>query len=311
MKRIFRLQLTFLQNCAKVILDSLVRNMTLLILRSSVIRRRSKMRGFTLIEILLGLTIFAVIGLSLYTTFANGIQLSRQSEQLENLYREARWTYDILAADLENMVSYQFPIDKGDTHRVIVREATSRNVTVLSGELSGSQFGDEGYQQGSFWGDKTSLSFIIPTEHGLRTVRYYLSDVSEDEIFKTEVGETFSQNVDIELQNVSEKRVHSLIREEGPFVGFENLDDSSGRQKEILSRRVLEGSLNFSYAKFSGEQGGEDSELIRWFDFWNEQNLPLGVQAELMFANPNDPEQPLTVSKNIMVPIIAWGTKRY
>ena len=95
-----------------------------------------------MIELLLGAVNFAMAALTLFGIFTNGINLHAKVRQAGTLYEEARTMVDTLTADLENMVPYHFP-----------------------SEITGARLG-------SFRGDKTGFSLILPAATGLKEVDY-------------------------------------------------------------------------------------------------------------------------------------------
>ncbi len=64
--------------------------------------------AFTLIELILGLSIFSIISLCLYGVFSGGIQVNRKSKNQNDFYREIRMSFSLMEKELENMVSYGF-----------------------------------------------------------------------------------------------------------------------------------------------------------------------------------------------------------
>ena len=75
-------------------------------------------------------------------------------------------------------------------------------------------------------------------------------------------------------------------------------------EKEVLSQHVQEGSLRFSYAyRDEKDPGGK----IIWKDQWKETFNPAGVRVEIVFINPDNPSQPLTVQRDILIPTGSWG----
>ena len=60
--------------------------------------------GFTLIEMVVSLTIFSVISLSVYSSFAGGITVWRKAEEFSSVYQTARLVLDSMALELTNTV---------------------------------------------------------------------------------------------------------------------------------------------------------------------------------------------------------------
>ena len=187
--------------------------------------QQKKRRGFTLIELIVGLAIFAVIALTLYSTFAQGINLNRRARHADNMCREIRWALETIALDLENMVEYQY-------------------VDATTGEA-----------RGSFTGDETSLSFILPTDSGLKKIRYYLKSPEDVEVHQVIVNRTARNKGTITTRyEETAQRTRLLVREEIPLFDLTQSTDDDEEGIEILSQYVQEGKWHLFYAH--GSDGG-------------------------------------------------------
>lgn len=62
--------------------------------------------GFTFIELMLAVSIFAIVAVVIYSTFNTGISAWKKAEVAQNLYQDIRLTLDKMAEDLENAVKY-------------------------------------------------------------------------------------------------------------------------------------------------------------------------------------------------------------
>lgn len=63
-----------------------------------------KEQGFTLIELVVSLTIFSVISLPIYSSFAGGISVWRKAREFSSVYQTARLLLDHMAMELKNAV---------------------------------------------------------------------------------------------------------------------------------------------------------------------------------------------------------------
>jgi type II secretion system protein J len=63
-------------------------------------------KSFTLIELLIALSIFAVIAVTLYSTFFAGISVWRRSGEGSDAYQDMRTAFDDIARDLKNMAYF-------------------------------------------------------------------------------------------------------------------------------------------------------------------------------------------------------------
>src|SRR3569833_3026891 len=62
--------------------------------------------SFSLVELLLGLLIFSIIALTLYSMFSTGLKVDEKSHYISQSYQEARLSFDMLSQDLENAFIY-------------------------------------------------------------------------------------------------------------------------------------------------------------------------------------------------------------
>ena len=62
----------------------------------------TKARGFTFIELLIAVSIFAVVAIALYSTFFAGISVWKRSGEDGNIYQDARFVFDDITKDLKN-----------------------------------------------------------------------------------------------------------------------------------------------------------------------------------------------------------------
>ena len=97
--------------------------------------------GFTLVELLLGLAISAIIGLSIYNMFWSAMKLDDKMRRVHDNYMEVLMADQGLTHDLENAINLDF--------------STSYPDAVI------------------FDGQKTELSFLTQTSRGIKRVRYY------------------------------------------------------------------------------------------------------------------------------------------
>src|SRR3989338_11130298 len=224
-------------------------------------------KGFTLIEIILGISIFALIALTFYSVFSNGIRINSRANKDEQLYRELRWSLDTLASDLENMVSY------------------------------------EGYNEnvGPFQGTQQGLSLALPTESGLKLIRYSLDSPDAGKVFETRIGEHTSKNKRIVVNYTEEEKIEFLVRDQTPLLRSAENNKDDEDTPEILSTHVVPGSLKFSYGGEDKKANGEKD--FTWKNEWKDVHFPSVVRIELSFVDPDDPGTPLRVQKDIFVPV--------
>ncbi|MBM3251331.1 MAG: prepilin-type N-terminal cleavage/methylation domain-containing protein, partial [Candidatus Omnitrophica bacterium] len=114
--------------------------------------KKKSLKGFTLIEILIVLTIFSVVALSLYSTFFSGTSVWRRSEDLNRIYQEARWSLDTIANELRNAVI----LDYSNIYPDFV----------------------------VFEGGSDKISFLGITDDGIKKISYFLENENSGHVLK-------------------------------------------------------------------------------------------------------------------------------
>ena len=225
-----------------------------------------KNSAFTLIELLLGLSIFALIIVSIYSVFWGGIRLSRRAQEQGDVYREARWALELIDQELQNAVLYNFT-------------KSYKDKTAFSGE-------------------KNQLTFILAKEDGLKVVTYHLVSPEQGQIHKVSIGETITHNVDTVIKSsTTEAKINYLVREELKFVDYlNNVADSKDTQ--ILATNVSQDSLKFSFAS----QEGKENKKIVWKSTWNTVDLPFTVRVAINLQSLEKPYRRLALTKDIFLP---------
>ena len=66
--------------------------------------KTKNVRGFTLMELLVALSIFSVVVLAIYSTFSVGMTARERGEKASDLYQEARMILDRMATEIRNTV---------------------------------------------------------------------------------------------------------------------------------------------------------------------------------------------------------------
>lgn len=238
-------------------------------------------KGLSIVELLISISIFSIVSLTLYSTFANGLRLSKQANRNEQFYRGVRWSFDTVTQDLENMIPYNLPeVEEGSIHEVIVEGQTSLDA-------------DE--QKMSFYGSKNKISLLLATKQGLSIVRYYLDDPEDALINKTTLGFRSDKNVDIDLKNSQSVNMVSFVREEMPLVVLDQQGQTQQPFVEILSQNVEAESLQFQYL--------QKKENDKWLATWEEDFFPAGVRIKMVFCDPNEPMNKHEYYKNILIPL--------
>lgn len=223
-------------------------------------------KAFTLLEVLLSVCLVSIILTCVYATFWGGLRLNAQADRDSRIYREVRWSFDVIKKDLENMVTYDFTNSYPD--RV------------------------------SFVGKDDEIVFMVSSPEGLKFVRYYVSSEPQGKIHKVLIGQTYKRNIDMAVESgVTSYKKAFLMREESPFVDF--LTNSTENQKqEVVSDQVRDNSLSFEF----GEIKEESSSDVTWSKEWQQPKLPQEVKVTLDFILGKNSTQVLTLTKDIILP---------
>lgn len=84
--------------------------------------RRFRIQGFTFIELMIAVSIFAVVSVAIYSTFNTGISAWRKAQKSQDIYQDVRLVLEKMVLDLENAVIYsldpEFSNFKGKENRI-------------------------------------------------------------------------------------------------------------------------------------------------------------------------------------------------
>jgi len=146
----------------------------------------------------------------------------------------------------------------------------------------------------------------VPTDQGLRVVRYSLQEPAQTRVHKVIVGGTRSKLDTVVADRVERVAVQYLTRSSIPLKlghdvqAAEKEMDAQPEVVEVLSTRVLANSLKFSFAYLgSGETG---SDLV-WKEEYSASELLRGVRVEFRLLNPQPGQPVILVQKDILIPI--------
>ena len=227
--------------------------------------------GFTFIEMLIGISIFAVVALTLFTVFWTGVKVSHRSEDSNRVYREARWAFDRIADDLESAVPYQFRNSYPDRL--------------------------------AFSGTSDSVTFIVPQEDGLTAVEYTLKEIDLGAVHKTVLGNRHANVKSIEADyNEDAVKAAAFVRKGVSFAEHLQSVSFSEVKGSILTVLLkLEEGVSFSYARKTDEQ-------LVWKEEWKEESLPFLVRIKFTFLDPQNEGKYMVLRKDIFIP--AGGTTK-
>lgn len=232
---------------------------------------RIKEKGFSLIELLLGLAIFSAVTACIYGTFWGGIALSRRSQKEGVVDQQIRLAVDLISKDLENMVFYDFAASYPEAS--------------------------------SFDGRRDVLTLLSASAGGLKFIRYYLDFPDRARVHKVVIGGTSSRNTAVVIRREENERAKFFMREEWDFADYLNDAGPQNGATEVIARDLTEDGLRF----FFGYWEDEDKGTYRWENEWGQTFLPRAVRVEMDFLAPDSPPGTRTIGKNIFIPQGTWG----
>jgi prepilin-type N-terminal cleavage/methylation domain-containing protein len=219
--------------------------------------------GFTMIELLLGLTLFSLMAATLYGTYAGSMKIHRRSENLNDVYREARWVYQKIEKDLDAAVEFDFASGYPDLF--------------------------------AFTGEKERVVFLIANRQGLQMIEYSLEDEDYGQITKTVIGQRTSKNQRVDVRvTETQTQVKKLVRKEWPLIDFLQASRGEPAEVDILSSKVTDGGLEFSFAMREAGTGN-----ISWESEWAENGLPAGLRVGITFMDQDN--KTVTLNKDVLI----------
>ncbi|MBF0384387.1 MAG: prepilin-type N-terminal cleavage/methylation domain-containing protein [Candidatus Omnitrophica bacterium] len=222
-------------------------------------------KSFTMIELLLALSIFAVIASGVYSIFWSGLKLSHRAQLKTSVYKEARLAINLMTRELENMLYYDF--------------------------------GEKYPNKASFFGTESSISFLTESDEGLKAVSYYLVSPSDGTAHTVIIGDIYKKNVAFEIKDEKLERLNFLVREEKLFVDYLNNAEGQSGSLEVVSANVKEGGLKFSYGYSAG---GDNTSIVRK-GTWKGKYIPSDVRMEIDFINRLDPKRSMNIKRGVLI----------
>ncbi|NTV29633.1 MAG: prepilin-type N-terminal cleavage/methylation domain-containing protein [Candidatus Omnitrophica bacterium] len=227
----------------------------------------SNRRGFTLVEVLLGLLMLSFVSLCVYGTFWTGMMLSRRLDRQKTVFRQSQLVLNRFARDVGKAVAYDF---------------------------SGSY-----PDKVAFDGRNDSLVFIQRDHGALKAVRYYLETPGQGLVKKTILGEHYKKNVSVTQSSQTAIADLALVREEASFAEFLAGGFPSDSVKELMVARIAPDTLKLDYARSISNGSG-----LSWSTEWNNSSLPAVVRLSfgVLDYSENGP-QTVSFDKSALIPI--------
>ncbi len=226
----------------------------------------SNRRAFTLLELLLALTVFGIIASSLFAVFHNGMRIQKRVDAINFFNREVMWALDQFQYDIENAVDYDF-----------------------SGTLSLEE-------ELPFKGQNDTISLITITDRKLEVISYFLADPKQSQTFVTVFNPDGPQD-----SVTSEDTTQLLIRKRQPLRDYLSGDDLN-IEEEILSRRIKSEGLTFSFLRYMDAQSTDGQDVIeegqsKWVSIWEDAEMPYIVRMNFDYVPRTEEEKAIEISR--------------
>ncbi len=228
---------------------------------------KTQKNAFTLIEILLAVTLFSIVALSLYGVFSSGMKIQSKIEGASVLYGESFWSLEKMAKDLENAVSYSY-------------------ANSYPGRLA-------------FLGEENKVSFLIATDSGLRAVSYFSEPFEESFMHKVVVGGHSSKNAKVVTSREESEKDDMLLRTEKSFIEDLNVASDEKKCRQVMISHIKKGSLQFFYAYLEGDA---QAPTVSWKKSWNKDYLPSGVRIQLTCVNSRKKGEDFVLQRDVYIP---------
>jgi prepilin-type N-terminal cleavage/methylation domain-containing protein len=226
-------------------------------------------KGFTLVEILLGLSITAIIGLSVCNLFWSGMKLDDRLKRLHENYLEVLMANQSMTKDLENAIYLDLSTSYPD--------------------------------QKAFEGKKNELAFLVPTESGIKRVRYYSGTLDWGRVTKTIVGKKVGHLSKITLNQTDALPIEFLLREEMDLSDWLN-ETKDKSTTQIVAAGLKKGTFNCQYAAFD-----KDLKKLSYLDHWDNRKLPAAVSCNINIYNAEKPQADNIFKRDMFLAPVGLG----
>ncbi|MBF0490283.1 MAG: prepilin-type N-terminal cleavage/methylation domain-containing protein [Candidatus Omnitrophica bacterium] len=231
------------------------------------------LQGFTLIEVLLGLTIFSIIALTLYNTFQMGLKVDYRSKEINQGYQEAYDAFALMSKDLENALVYDFSASYP--------------------------------QEVSFDGQGHQMSFLSSTKKGISRVSFYTGIPNWGKVTQVIIAQHTQRLKQGSILSKENTSVEFLIRQE------KTLPEYLSKKKDVPEGEVIVGGLKkegikWQYGSIKRDSNGRMKD-IEWKDQWHDNALPNVVRIEMILWDSKSPQEDVILKRDIYLPRIESG----
>ena len=222
--------------------------------------------GFTIIELLLGLAIAAIIGVGVYNIFWSSVKLDDRMRRIHDTYMEVLLADQILTHDLENAVSLDF---------------SNSYPTVQV-----------------FEGKKEEMVFLTKTPTGIKRVRYY-AGLWDNAAAKVMIGRVVNPSTQTSKEDIP---IEFLLRQEGNLADWLN-ETSNHTSVQIIAAGLKKESFQCQYATFIKDLRKSGINGLNYQDSWTDKALPLGVSCSFVLYDPAHPQGGLKFKRDIFLSV--------
>jgi prepilin-type N-terminal cleavage/methylation domain-containing protein len=226
-------------------------------------------KGFTLVELILGLAITAIIGLSVYNVFWSSMKLDDRLRRMHDSYMEVLIADQSMARDLENIVTLN-----------------------LSASYPDRQM---------FEGHKNGFEFLTATSKGIKHVRYYSGMVDWGRTTKTIIGQRVSHMSSMTFFNSNALPIEFLLREETTLSDWAN-QNKGEPFVQIIAAGLKKDTFHCQYAPPVKDLNIKSTKAIAFSDNWNKPGLPFAVSCNFAIYDAKQPELNLTFKRDMYLP---------
>ena len=223
--------------------------------------------GFTLIEILLGTIITAIIGLVAFQVLWSGMVLDQRLRWVHQHYARALMADELITRDLENAVNVDFSVSYPSLK--------------------------------SFDGKSQSFEFLTATRNGIKRVKYFSGDLNRGSIKKTVIGGHVTRLNTMKFVNES-AAVEYMFRQESSLSQWTK-SDSRDATVEIIAPGLKKDSFKCMYAERSAEITFRRKDAIAYLPKWDNQELPMAVSCQWAFYDQRQPHGDVLVKRDFFL----------
>ncbi|MBF0503696.1 MAG: prepilin-type N-terminal cleavage/methylation domain-containing protein [Candidatus Omnitrophica bacterium] len=223
--------------------------------------------GFSLVELLLGLAISAIIGVSVYNLFWSAMKLDDKMRRVHDNYMEVLMADQVMTRDLENAISLDWRNSYWDAK--------------------------------NFVGQKTEFAFLTQTPVGIKHVRYYSGLVDWGKVTQRMIGRLTNPS-SFETRLKESIPVEFLLRQESSLSDWLN-EVKNNTSIQIVAAGLKKDTFNCHYAPFLKDLHTVGAGRIVYTDSWDKKVLPFAVSCSFVLYDPKKPQAGLMFKRDMFL----------